>query len=319
MSHPIVNDVKGQVRLCGLAPQVAASDAEAAMQVLKALHGKGAALAEIVWTSSCAADVAMSAGKTFADMMIGAADVNTVEQASEAIAAGVSYIATPGMNPEVIHMCQKQRKPVFPGCATLTEAVQAMELGVDMVRVDPANGSAGKRLVKRIGEACPQLDVMVVDTLSADELLDYLDVKCVAACTGIRFDAAALQTDPAVWMEESIAAMLGFGLAHVGINSGSEEEALGQAEAFCALLNWPVRRGNSSIFAGKIVEFVKNPWTGTHGHIAIGVNDIHRAWWYMERRGIVFDWENAKYKGSNLAALYLPYEIGGFSVHLQQR
>ena len=319
MSHPVVNDVKGKVKLCGLAPQINASDVVSAVRVLEKLHEKGAGLAEIVWSSECAAETLECAAKEFKDMIFGAADVCSVEEAKQAMNAGAAYIATPGMNPEIIQYGQKARVAVYPGCATLTEAVQAVELDVDMVRVDPANGADSKRLVNRIEEVCPQLGVMVVDTLTVQEMIDYLSIGCVAACTGVRIDAADLAVDPACWMEESIAEMIGFGLAHVGINSGSEEAALGQAEAFCTLLNWPVRRGNSSIFAGKIVEFVKNPWTGTHGHIAIGVNNIHRAWWYMERRGIVFDWENAKYKDNKLAALYLPYEIGGFSVHLQQR
>lgn len=46
------------------------------------------------------------------------------------------------------------------------------------------------------------------------------------------------------------AAVLGLELAHVGINSADEAEAMDTAAKLCKLLGWTMKVGNSSIFAG---------------------------------------------------------------------
>ncbi len=59
---------------------------------------------------------------------------------------------------------------------------------------------------------------------------------------------------------------------------------------------------------------------GTHGHIAIGTNDIERAMAYLRRAGVEFDMASAKGPdGGPLKALYLKEEIAGFAVHLMRR
>ena len=64
---------------------------------------------------------------------------------------------------------------------------------------------------------------------------------------------------------------------------------------------------------------MKKPFRGTHGHIAIGTNDIARAKWHLERRGFVFDEASAIEKDGKLKAIYLQEEIAGFAFHLLQK
>jgi 2-dehydro-3-deoxyphosphogluconate aldolase/(4S)-4-hydroxy-2-oxoglutarate aldolase len=80
-----------------------------------------------------------------------------------------------------------------------------------------------------------------------------------------------------------------------------------------------VKDGAGSIFVGGSFELMKKPFRGTHGHIAIGTNDIRRAKWHMERRGFVFDEESANIKDGKLKAVYFKDEIAGFAFHLLQK
>ena len=51
-----------------------------------------------------------------------------------------------------------------------------------------------------------------------------------------------------------------------------------------------VAPGNSSIFVGsKEFEIMKKPGRGTHGHIAIGCNNVDRAIYHLSQRGVKFD------------------------------
>ena len=120
---------------------------------------------------------------------------------------------------------------------------------------------------------------------------------------------------------EAVQTMLGFELAHVGVNAENEEEALKAANRFAFIFGMPAKVGNSSIFAGTALEVMKTPYLGKNGHIAIRTNYIERAVNYLETvLGVEFNEESAKRdeKGT-LKAIYLKEEIGGFAVHLVQK
>ena len=120
---------------------------------------------------------------------------------------------------------------------------------------------------------------------------------------------------------EAVQTMLGFELAHVGVNAENEEQAVKAANRFAFIFGMSVKAGNSSVFAGAALEVMKSPYLGKNGHIAVRTNYIERAVNYLSTvLGVAFDEESAKRdsKGA-LKAIYLKEEIGGFAVHLVQR
>jgi 2-dehydro-3-deoxyphosphogluconate aldolase/(4S)-4-hydroxy-2-oxoglutarate aldolase len=119
---------------------------------------------------------------------------------------------------------------------------------------------------------------------------------------------------------EAVSLMHGFELAHVGINSENTEQATETAKMFCLMFGLEFKEGNSSIFAGKLVEVMKTPFRGKNGHIGIAVNNINRAAAYMQGQGFKLDMDNAaRDPKGNLKAVYFEQEIGGFAVHLVQK
>ena len=113
--------------------------------------------------------------------------------------------------------------------------------------------------------------------------------------------------------------MLGLEIKHVGINSGSPEQSMKDAEMLSKLLGWPIDERSKANFVGEGFEVMKVPFRGTHGHIAVACNSIKRARWHMERRGFVFDDESAIMKDGKLRAIYLKDDIAGFAFHLLQK
>ena len=73
---------------------------------------------------------------------------------------------------------------------------------------------------------------------------------------------------------EAVDTMLGFSLAHVGINCLDAQASRRTARTICGLFGLPFRAGNSSNHAGTAVECTKAPGPGVHGHIAIGTNTV---------------------------------------------
>ena len=120
---------------------------------------------------------------------------------------------------------------------------------------------------------------------------------------------------------EAVQTMLGFELAHVGVNAENEEEAVKAANRFAFIFGMPAKVGNSSVFAGSALEVMKTPYLGKNGHIAVKTNYIERAVNYLSPvLGVEFNEESAKRDAKgNLKAIYLKEEIGGFAIHLVQK
>ena len=170
--------------------------------------------------------------------------------------------------------------------------------------------------------AAPYVNMKFMPTggINAKNLTSYLDFNKIIACGGSWMVPGDL-INAGEWEKieqltrEAVQTMLGFELAHVGIN------AVKAANRFAFIFGMPAKVGNSSVFAGKAVEVMKTPYLGKNGHIAVKTNYIERAVNYLENvLGVEFNEESAKRdeKGT-LKAIYLKEEIGGFAVHLVQK
>ncbi len=120
--------------------------------------------------------------------------------------------------------------------------------------------------------------------------------------------------------KQAVETMLGFSLAHVGVNTSDEAHANALAQSFSDIFGFEKKAGNSSVFAGTAIEAMKSPYLGKNGHIAIGTNSIKRAVYHLEKRGIQFDESTAKTdKNGSLSAIYIKGEFEGFALHLVQK
>lgn len=111
--------------------------------------------------------------------------------------------------------------------------------------------------------------------------------------------------------------MAEYTFAHVGLNASSSDETTKAVELFKLLFGFPIRDDGWSFFAGSGIEVMKEPYMGTHGHIAIGTPDISAAQAELEARGFVFDPSTIKRRADGtINVIYLKEEICGFAIHL---
>jgi 2-dehydro-3-deoxyphosphogluconate aldolase/(4S)-4-hydroxy-2-oxoglutarate aldolase len=235
--------------------------------------------------------------------------------------AGARFIVTPGFNPDVVGHCVEKGYPIFPGCPTTSDIEQAIRFGLKVVKFFPAEAMGGLNTIKAVSAPYGDMLFMPTGGVNEDNLNEYLSFPKIVACGG-SWMAPEDAVKAGDWdrirrlAREAVDLMLGLTLVHVGINSGSPEQAEKDAKAIAALLSLPLKDGNSSVFAGAGFECMKKPFRGTHGHVAIGCNSAERARWHLERRGFVFDESSASVKEGKLKAIYLKDEIAGFAFHL---
>ena len=257
-------------------------------------------------------------------MLVGAGTVLTVENAEAAVAAGAAYIVTPGISEPVVRWCIEHGVPVLPGVSTASEVQKMLEYGIEIMKFFPAAASGGIAMLKGLYGPFQKVRFVPTGGVNASNLNDFLRLPNVIACGGtwmLPADAIREKNFAAVTAlcAEAVRVMHGFTLLHVGMNTSGPQEARQTAGAFAALFGLPVIDLPAAVFAGTMLEVVKKPFLGTHGHIAVAVNDIDRAVAYFKRRGYAFREEGVAGDDKGLIAIYFEQEFGGFAVHLRRK
>lgn len=320
-----MNQALQNISKMGIVPVIKLDRAEDAAPLAKALCDGGLPCAEVTFRTDAAEESIKIMRKNHPDMLIGAGTVITTEQVDKAMAAGATFIVSPGLNPKIVKYCVDKGYPITPGCTNPSDIEAAIELGLEVVKFFPAEAAGGLNMIKSLAAPYVNMKFMPTGGINAKNLTSYLDFPKIIACGGSwmvneelinagEFDKIRDLT------REAVNLMLGFELRHVGINAANETEADTVATSFEKLFGFTKNAGTSSIFAGRAIEVMKSPYLGAHGHIAIQTNYIERAVFHLEMQGFTFDMDTAKYnKKGNMTAVYFKGEFGGFAVHLVQK
>ena len=317
-----MNEVLEKIKKIGIVPVVVLDDAKDAKPLAKALIEGGLPCAEVTFRTAAAEEAIKIMASEYPDMLVGAGTVLTTEQADRAIAAGAKFIVAPGLNPEVVKYCLEKNVPMVPGVNNPSDIETALSLGLTTVKFFPAEQSGGIKMIKAL--AAPYVNVTFMPTggINADNICDYLSFDRIIACGGswmVKKDlvAAGKFDEIKALTEQAVRTMLGFYVKHVGLNLNSKEEAYDTCKTFEDLFGFMTRSIEISSFAGGSIEAMNEPGPGTHGHIAIGTNNVERAVNYLSTvKGVKFREDSKTYKDGKLNLIYLEKEIGGFAIHL---
>ncbi len=320
-----MNNTLQKVYEIGIIPVIAIEDAAQAVPLAKALVAGGLPAAEITFRTAAAEDAIRAIVKEVPEMLVGAGTVLTCEQADRAMDAGAAFIVAPGYDPNVTRHVIDKGGIMMPGTATAGEMQQAMNQGCETLKFFPAEANGGVAMLKNIGAALKSAKWMCTGGVSAKNVNDYLGYEQIVAVGGTWMCKSDLIKGER-WDEitslcrEAVRTMLGFELAHIGVNCADEGEAEQTAKTLCALFGLDYKAGNSSIFAGKAVECMKRPGRGANGHIAIATNSVDRAVYHLGLQGVEFleDSRVLDAKGKT-KAIYLKQELSGFAIHLVQK
>ncbi len=317
-----MNDMEKKIYETGIIPVVKINDDKDAVALAAALREGGLNCAEITFRTQAAEGAIKKISAAFPDMLIGAGTVLTCEQAARAAAAGAKFIVTPGLNEETVKYCLENNIPIYPGCSTPSDIEKALSMGLTTLKFFPAEAAGGVAMIKALCGPYVNVHFMPTGGINADNINDYLAYDKIIACGGSWIVKDALISagkfdEITALVSEAVSKMLGFKLLHIGVNCADESDALSEAEKLAKLLNLPVKNGNSSVFAGTLAEMMKGNGRGTHGHIAVGVNNVDRAYAYLKNRGYAFAEDTVTYDDNGRRKVaYLKDEFAGFAIHL---
>ena len=152
-------------------------------KILTALKKSGIHTAEITFRTACAAEAIADAVKNYPDMEIGAGTVINADQCRAALAAGATFIVSPGLSESVAKVCSERGVPYYPGCVTPTEIMAALELGITTVKFFPANVYGGLKALKALSAPFPQVKFIPVVVIK--ELAETDRILCALKNNGI--------------------------------------------------------------------------------------------------------------------------------------
>lgn len=129
---------------------------------------------------------AIGAIRRTAALGLGFVGAGTVLDAASAVAAaraGATFLVSPTLSRSVIAAGRQQGLPTLPGVATPTEALRALELGADFVKLFPAS-AYGPAAVKDMLTALPQVPLVPTGGVTLTDAADYIRAGSTAVGVG---------------------------------------------------------------------------------------------------------------------------------------
>jgi len=170
----------------GIVAVIRATSKEEGIKIVEAVKKGGIKALEITMTVPGAVDIIKELSEIYKDdedMLIGAGTVLDPETARACILAGAKYIVSPSLNVETVKLCNRYRIAVMPGVMTVKEAVEALELGVEIIKVFPGN-AFGPSIISSFKGPLPQANFMPTGGVSLDNVKDWIKAGAVAVGTG---------------------------------------------------------------------------------------------------------------------------------------
>ncbi|HEY3925490.1 MAG TPA: bifunctional 4-hydroxy-2-oxoglutarate aldolase/2-dehydro-3-deoxy-phosphogluconate aldolase [Acidothermaceae bacterium] len=176
-------DVIAALSLTRLVPVVVLDDTAHADGLAAALIAGGLAIAEVTLRT----DAALESIRVMAargDIVVGAGTVLTTAQVDDVVAAGASFVVSPGLSRPVVERCLEHGVLAFPGAVTATEIQAALELGVTTVKFFPASTSGGVAAIAALAAPFGGVGFVPTGGVTPENLAGYLAVPAVVAVGG---------------------------------------------------------------------------------------------------------------------------------------
>ncbi len=305
-----------KIRLLGIVPVVTLEHAEDAAPVARALMEGGLPCIEVALRTDAAQDALQRLAVGFPDLMVGAGTVLRVEQAKMAVESGAKFVVSPGLNRRVVEHCVERGIPVLPGVATPTEIEVALDLGLEVVKLFPAEALGGAAYLKAI--AAPYRSISFVPTggIECSNMMSYLGFARTLAVGGSWMTTGEIlrkknMDEVRQLTANAVAQMLGFRIAR-RIQDPAQME---QVHAAFRLLGGILPLTPDS--AGG--EAAGSEPVTPDQCINVTTNFLDRAIAYLTRRGIRTVSEPAPETSGRPTAVKLDLQVAGYGIRLVGR
>lgn len=158
---------------------------ESALLAARTAVDAGVRVVEVTFTVPGAADVIAELARTSAadGTLIGAGTVRTQEQVDAALAGGARFVVSPGLDEDLVARVAAQDTLVLPGVLTPSEAMRAMAVGAQALKLFPASAVGPEYLGALLGPM-PDLEIVPSGGVGPANAREWLAAGAIAVGIG---------------------------------------------------------------------------------------------------------------------------------------
>lgn len=128
-------------------------------------------------------------------LLVGAGTVTDGEMAQRAINAGARFLTSHYTDRDVISVGKNNNTFLIQGAATPTEAVNAWQLGADLVKIYPVHSYGGPAFARALKGPLPFIKFLASGDVTLENAFDYLKYACAVSLNQAFFDKALVRSN----------------------------------------------------------------------------------------------------------------------------
>jgi 2-dehydro-3-deoxyphosphogluconate aldolase/(4S)-4-hydroxy-2-oxoglutarate aldolase len=169
---------------------IRADGPDSLLDCARALAAGGLTCIELTMTTPGALELCAKVSKELPQVLLGLGTVLDADTARKGIANGAKFIVTPAVRPEVIKACKEAGVAILGGSLTPTEVYTSWELGVDVIKIFPAE-FFGPAYIKSIKAPFPKIELMPTGGVTPETVGEFLKNGAFATAAGSALVAPA--------------------------------------------------------------------------------------------------------------------------------
>lgn len=150
-------EVRARIEDIGIMPSIRVASAELALFAAETVYEAGIPVVEVTMTVPNAVDVIAQLTQNYPNFVVGAGTVLDTDTARRCVDAGVRFITSPGLVPDVLEFTLKNDVAAIPGALTPSEVIAAWKAGADFVKIYPCAQVGGDRYIRALKVPLPQV------------------------------------------------------------------------------------------------------------------------------------------------------------------
>ena len=164
-------DIVNKIESTGAMAIVRTESIKRGLEIAEGCLAGGIDVLEISYTLPNAGNVIKALNDKFENkLLVGAGTVLDGETARLAILSGAKFIIAPNCSKEVAKVSNRYQIPYAPGCTTITEMVEALEVGASFIKAFPISNFYGPSLSTVLKTPIPNMPILASGGVNLDNL-----------------------------------------------------------------------------------------------------------------------------------------------------
>jgi 2-dehydro-3-deoxyphosphogluconate aldolase/(4S)-4-hydroxy-2-oxoglutarate aldolase len=177
-------DVRRRIEELGIVPAVRVSSSEDALFAAEAVSRGGIPIVEVTLTVHDAHKVISHLVQNAPEVIVGAGGVSDLDTARRCLDAGARFLASDGLDPEIVNFAAKQSVLMIPGTLTPSEVMEAWKMGPDFVKVVPCAQVGGDSYIRALKAMFPNVPLIAAGGVNQQTASSFILAGAIALGIG---------------------------------------------------------------------------------------------------------------------------------------